>query len=253
MYDNYFSWLDSLSQLSAKEYLQNEVALEKYKKERRKLNDFAISITAAASAAFFVGVYVLAVPGVVASRGILEYSTPIDFIVKVMEILLEEFKAEGITITPRVKTAEGMIDLLIRTADRRYFALMLRSNGDSKVNWREDRQELFVMNKRTAKWTGIYSLGQKISKIMLHLKAEKNSLMGSSNNERKKGFTKAIVLMGKTRVDPNHNPDFLVVFGQAQVLRIRGESTLYVVDFANLANFLRKHENKPSIRPTMVE
>ena len=247
MYDNYFSWLDSLSQLSAKEYLQNEVALEKYKKERRKLNDFAISITAAASAAFFVGVYVLAVPGVVASRGILEYSTPIDFIVRVMEVLLEEFKSEGITITPRVQTPEGTIDLLIKTADRRYFALMLRSNGDSKVTWREDRQELFVMNKRTAKWIGIYSLGQKINKIMLHLKAERNSLMGTSNNEIKKGFTKGIVLMGKTRLDPSHNPDFLVAFGQAQVLRIRGESTLYVVDFADIANFLKKHDRKASI------
>jgi hypothetical protein len=239
MYDNYFSWLDSLSQPAAKEYLQNEAALEKYKKERRKLNEIAIGGTAAASAAFFAGVYVLALPGVI--------------IAKVMEMLLEEFKDEGTTITPRVKTAEGMIDLLIRTGDRRYFALMLRSNGDSKVSWREDRQELFVTNKRTAKWIGIYSLGQTLSKAMLHLKAEKNSLMGTSNNEIKKGFTKGIILMGKTRVDPNHNPDFLVVFGQAQVLRIRGESTLYVVNFANLANFLRKHDNRPSISAPMRE
>ena len=242
MYDNYFSWLDSLSQLSAKEYLQNEVALEKYKKERRKLNDFAISITAAASAAFFVGVYVLAVPGVVASRGILEYSTPIDFIVKVMEILLEEFKAEGITITPRVKTAEGMIDLLIRTADRRYFALMLRSNGDSKVNWREDRQELFVMNKRTAKWTGIYSLGQKISKIMLHLKAEKNSLMGSSNTERNKITVKAIVLTSKTKIDPDNDPLVLVNFSSSKVLRVQADTVIHIVNQEDLVNFL----NSPS-------
>lgn len=253
MYDNYFSWLDSLSQPAAKEYLQNEAALEKYQKERRKLNEIAIGGTVASSTSFFAGVYVLALPGVIISRAILEYSTPIDYIAKVMEMLLEEFKDEGITITPRVKTAEGMIDLLIRTGDRRYFALMLRSNGDSKVNWREDRQELFVTNRRTAKWIGIYSLGQKISKIMLHLKAERNSLMGTSNNEIKKGFTKGIILMGKTRVDPNHNPDFLVVFGQAQVLRIRGESTLYVVDFANLANFLRKHDSKAGLLSTIGE
>ena len=240
MYDNYFSWLDSLSQPAAKEYLQNEAALEKYKKERLKLNDFTIASTAASSAAFFMGVYVLALPGVSIGSAIIEYATPIDYIAKVMEMLLEEFKDEGITITPRVKTAEGMIDLLIRTGDRRYFALMLRSNGDSKVSWREDRQELFVTNKRTAKWIGIYSLGQTLSKVMLHLKAEKNSLMGTSNSEIKKGFTKGIILMAKTRVDPNHHPDFLVIFGQAQVLRIRGESTLYVVDFANLANFFAK-------------
>ena len=253
MHDNYFSWLDSLSQPAEKEYLQNEAALEKYKKERLKLNNFAIATSAAGRAAFFTGVYVLAIPEVITCMTIMEYATPIDYIAKVMEMLLEEFKDEGITITPRVKTAEGMIDLLIRTGDRRYFALMLRSNGDSKVSWREDRQELFVTNKRTAKWIGIYSLGQTLSKIMLHLKAEKNSLMGTSNSEIKKGFTKGIILMGKTRVDPNHNPDFLVVFGQAQVLRIRGESTLYVVDFANLANFLRKHDNKTGISAPMGE
>jgi hypothetical protein len=247
MYSNYFSWLDSLSQPAEKEYLQNEAVLEKYKKERLKLYNFAIATSAADRTAFFAGVYVLAIPEVLTYMKIIEYSTPIDSIIKVMEMLLKEFKDDGITITPRVKTAEGMIDLLIKTGDRRYFALMLRSNGDSKVSWREDRQELFVTNKRTAKWIGIYSLGQILSKVMLYLKAEKNFLMGTSNSEIKKGFTKGIILMGKTRVDPNHNPDFLVVFGQAQVLRIRGESTLYVVDLANLANFLRKHDNKTSI------
>ena len=165
-----------------------------------------------------------------------------------MEMLLEEFKDQGITITPRVKTPKGMIDLLIRTDDARYFCLMLRSNGDSRVFWNKDRQLFYTRRtgktKGKSKWSGIELLGARLNSMMLSLKAEKNSLLGSSKSDFKKGFVKVIVLTGQTRLDPANDPTLKVNFGRATALKLTEMSTYYVVDHTDLGNFLKKPPEK---------
>lgn len=171
----------------------------------------------------------------------IELSIPIARIVSAIEMLLDEFKDEGITITPRVKTNNGMIDLIIRTADGRYFALLFRSNGASKVLWRADRQEFYTVRKRSKpKWSGLELSGERLNRMMLSLKEQKNLLVASSNTERKKAFMKVIVLSGKTKLDINNDPTLMVKFGRTTALRMSGTSTYYLVDWLNLADFLRK-------------
>jgi hypothetical protein len=169
----------------------------------------------------------------------------VDYLYSVVTTLLENFKDEEITITTRVRTIHGIIDLIIRTADGRYFAVLLRSNGDSRVKWREDRQLFYAVGKRgNSDWSGLELLGDELNRRMLSLKEEKNPLLGVSSAERKKVFTKVIVLMGSTRLDPKHNLDHMVDFGRTIALRMMRGSTYYLVDEKNFTDFLRKPSEK---------
>lgn len=225
-------------------YLQNEDALAFFKKKQLDWNNILIA-TSSATALGFLGMPLVALLGSIGTALSIELSIPIDRIVSVMEMLLEEFKDEGITIIPRVKANNGTIDLIIRTSDGRYFAFLLRSNGDSRVKWREDRQQFYTVGKgRNSKWSGLELLGDELNRIMLSFKEEKNLILGLSNSERKKAFTKAIVLTSKTRLDPNNAPEHLITFGRTTALRMMGKSTYYLVDRANLADFLRKPVEK---------
>ena len=225
-------------------YLQNEEALKYFKKKQSDWNSILVA-TAGAIALGFLGLPIVAVFGSIGTLLSIDLSVPIDRIISVMEMLLDAFKEEGITITPRVKTNNGTIDLLIRTADGRYFVVLLRSNGDSRVKWREDRQQFHTVGKgRNSKWSGLELLGDELNRMMLSLKEEKNPLVAISNSERKKAFTKAIVLTSKTRLDPNNDPERLVTFGRTIALRMMGKSTYYLVDRANLADFLKKPVEK---------
>ena len=225
-------------------YLQNEEALKYFKKKQSDWNSILVA-TAGAIALGFLGMPVVAVLASIGTLLSIDLSVPVDRIISVMEMLLDAFKEEGITITPRVKTTNGTIDLLIRTNDGRYFVVLLRSNGDSRVKWREDRQQFYTVGKgRNSKWSKLELLGDELNRMMLSLKEEKNPLVAISNSERKKAFTKAIVLTSKTRLDPNNDPERLVAFGRTIALRMMGKSTYYLVDRANLADFLRKPVGK---------
>lgn len=221
-------------------YLQNEDALNFFKKKQSDWNKVLIG-TASATTFGLIGMPLVSLFGSIGTFLSIELSLPIDRIVSVMEMLLDEFKEEGITIIPRVKANNGTIDLVVRTNDGRYFAFLLRSNGDSRVKWREDRQQFYTVGRgRNSKWSGLESLGDELNRMMLSFKEEKSLLLGLSNSERKKAFTKAIVLTSKTRLDPNNDPERLITFGRTTALRMMGKSTYYLVDRANLADFLRK-------------
>ena len=221
-------------------YLQNYQALEYFKKKQSDWNKILMGV-AGASTLGFAGVPLIALFGGLGTALSIELSIPIDRIVKVMEILLNEFSKEGITIIPRVKGDDGTIDLFIKTTDGRYFALMLRSNGDSRIKWRKDRQQFFTVGKgKNSTWGRLELLGDELNRIMLNFKKEKNPIVGFNKAERNRAFTKVIVLTGKTRLDPNNDPELIVPFGHTTALRITGKSTYYVVNLADLGNFLKK-------------
>jgi hypothetical protein len=225
-------------------YLQNEAALKYFQKKQSDWNSILMA-TSSTAVLGFLGMPVVALVGAIGSLLSIELSISVDRIVSVMEILLEEFKDEGITVTPRVKTNTGMIDLIVRTADGRYFALLLRSNGESKVIWRSERQEFYTVRKGSkSKWSGLELSGERLNSMMLFLKEQKNPLVASSNAERKKGFTKVVVLTGKTKLDINNDPTLVVNFGRTTALRMSETSTYYLVERANLADFLRKPVEK---------
>ena len=243
-FDDDFGFDDALFQTGQSKtengYLQDEQALNFFKKKLLGWNKVAMA-GAGAGAVGLMGMPLVTVAGAAVAGIANELSFPIERIVSVMQMLLEEFKEEGITITPQLKTEQGIIDLLIKTADGRYFAFMLRSNGESRIKWREDRQGLFAIKKGgTREWSDGNSLGKKMDSSILALKEQKNPLFGNSNTERKKTTIKGIILTAKTRIDPNNDPALLVDFGRTKALRVKTDTILYLVDKANVADFLKK-------------
>jgi hypothetical protein len=174
-----FGFDNSLAQTGVNGYLQNEKALKYYTEKLSEWNKVAMA-GAGVAAVGFLGMPIVTLAGAVTTGTANKLSMPLDRIVSIIEMLLEEFKEEGITITPQVKTEKGLIDLLIRTADGRYFAFMLRSNGESKIKWREDRQGLFAIKKGgTREWSDGNSLGKKMDSSILYLKEQKNHRQGN--------------------------------------------------------------------------
>jgi hypothetical protein len=242
------SFDDNLFQSSAIQsetgYLQNDLALQYLKKKQANWDKILVGMSGASTLGL-IGLPLVALFGGLGTAVSIELSIPIDQLIKVMDMLLNEFKDEGITITPRIQTKEGLIDLIVKTADGRYFAFLLRSNGKSKVRWRQDSQQFFVVRKNgRPRWSGLNLLGNKLNSMILSIKAEENHLLGQSKKERKKGLIKAIVLVGQTTIDPNNDPQHLVTVGQATALKISGETTYFLVNQQDLVKFLKK-PNQP--------
>ena len=243
---DFIGWIKSLRQTGEKEYLQNEKALNDLKEKQTKLNDVLMISGGLATAGMLVS-SPTALVGAASALFALEASIPVDRLISVVEMLLTAFGKEGITITPCIKTDEGLIDLLVRMPDRRTFAFMLRSNGDSLVKWREDRQDFFISirkkgGKKITKWKDLLQLSRRLNIMTLLLKKQKNPLMGSSNTERNKITVKAIVLTSKTKVDPDNDQSVLVDFNSSKVLRVQADTVIHIVNQEDLVNFL----NSPS-------
>ena len=234
--NKYTSWLEELFQKGENPYLQNHEALI-YLKNIQSWYNAAIKAGVGASGVGTVAAPPMALIGGLFSLTVLELSLRVDRLVSVIEELL---KINEITVTPSVRTGEGIIDLFVMMPDRRCFALALKSNKNSRVKWREDQQEFFTItprkNKaaRVKKWSDLIKTGQDLNIRTLSLKQEKSYLLKGSKNI----ITKAIILTSKTQVDSSNDPALFVDFGQTTALRVHAGSYIYVLEQAKILNFL---------------
>jgi hypothetical protein len=240
---------ESFIQTGEEGYLQNRIALE-YLQNQESIWKNVVSFSTTISAGTFLIIYIPLIT-LVASLIVtvsLEFLARVGRLCAVIEVLLDHFGDDGIIITPRIKTTEGIIDLLVKMPDRRTFAFMLRSKGESLVKWREDRQEFFVSSNRRkgkkslTKWDELTKLNKKLAKMTLTVKHEHPTLVGTSNTERNKLIVKAMILTSKTSIDPENDPSLLVNFGRAEVLKVKLDAVSYVVNKDDLTKFLHAPE-----------
>lgn len=232
----YTSWLEELFQKDENPYLQNHEALI-YLKKIQSWYNAAIAAGVGTSSVGTVAAPPIALIGGLFSLTVIELSLRVDRLVSVIEELL---KIDGIIITPSVTTDEGNIDLLVMMPDRRCFAFALKSNKDSRVKWREEDQMFFAVtprkdkSARVKKWSDLIKTGQDLNTRTLALKKEKSYLLKGS----KSIITKCIILTGKTKIDPNHDPALFVDFGETTALRVHAGSYIYVLEQAKIIDFL---------------
>ncbi len=229
---------EELLQTGEKPYLQNWDSLDYYKKIQFRYN----AAIAGAGTVMLAGAAFppIGLAGGTATLAMLEFSIRVDRLVSTIEKLLD---IDGIIVTPRVRTKEGTIDLLVKMPDKRTFIFALRSKKDSRVKWREEKQDFFAVmprkgGTRVEKWSNLLKSGQDLNKMALSLKKEKSYLFGASGTERNSPITKAIVLTSRTIVDPNNDPALFVDFGQTKALRVHAGSYMYVVEQKDLIKFL---------------
>jgi hypothetical protein len=92
-----------ISQHLSSEYLQNYEALKDLKEKQSQMNNIS-RIAEMISSLNSECNPLLTTVGTTRALLVNELSTPTNRMIPIMEMLLEEFKAEGITITPRVET-----------------------------------------------------------------------------------------------------------------------------------------------------
>lgn len=241
--NKYNPWLEILAQTGKKTYSQNQEAFS----DLKNLQAFCNTTIAAGGGFGVTGMFLnpaLGLVGGFVSLTIIELAKPVDRLVSVMEDLL---KIDGIIVTPRIKTEHGTIDLLVKMPDRRRFAFALRSKLNSRIKWRKDEQMFFAntsrksgSSKRIKKWPELLEVGQNLNKSIISLNKQKNYLLGASGSEFRLPVVKAIVLTSSTTVDPANEPDLFVDFGATRVLKIKSESNIYVLHQSDLIKFLAK-------------
>lgn len=224
------------------EHLQNYAALKMLENERMTFIEacgVGATLTIGTSAVLPLPFGLVSIPIGVLTKFCLDRVAKISTISLVMEMLLEHFGDEGIKITPRIATDSAIIDLFIKMPDKRPFALMLRSTGESIVRWRADRKQFYATRKRKgAKVWDSPSKAIEQLKTIKYLSKQKSPILGATNNERSKFITKAVVLMGGTRIDPNFTPELLNDFGRTKALTICDNGLTYLVQKDNLIDFL---------------
>ncbi len=246
--------ISDIEQTRESGYLQNDEAL-KYLKEKQDFWKNLAKISAGvASGGAVISNPIVGLGGAIGSLKAIDESLTIDRLVSITEMLLNTFRDEGIVLTPRVKTNEGMIDLFVKTSDGRNFAFLLRSKGTARVKWREDRQDFCIYSQqkngrtRIEKWSELVRVGRQLNQATLLLKKEKDPIKGQNGGELRKPVTKAIVLTGKTIVDPNNDPALFLDFGLLKqeskaVIRVLIGTAIHLVSHENLVNFLRQPES----------
>lgn len=232
----YNSWLEELFKVGEQPYRQNQEALEYLK----NLQGWYNKVIVAGGGWLCVGAAInppIGLAGGIVTLTINELGIRVDRLVATIEELL---KIEGITVTPSVKTDRGTIDLLVQTPDRRCFAFALKSKKDSRVKWREDRQDFFATSPGKGKmpvvkkWSDLTKTAQDLNTRTLALKKEKSYLLRGGKNI----ITKAIVLTSKTTVDPNNDSSLFVDFGQIKALRVHVGSYIYMIERAEILKFI---------------
>jgi hypothetical protein len=241
--NNYRSWLESLFQTGEEPYLQNQEALDFLKREQARYH----AVIAESGTVLVPGAATVPSGDAVGLTAI-DFSKPVDRLISVVETLL---KIDGIRVTPRVKTDEGTIDLLVKMPDRRGFVFALRSKQNSRVKWRKEEQDFFAITPRKGKtarvkkWSDLVKSGQDLNKMTLALKKHKSYLLGESRTERHYPFTKAIVLTSTTKIDPNNDLDLFVDFGKTKALRVHVGSYMYILEQEEIIKFLAPVRKSP--------
>jgi hypothetical protein len=171
-----------------------------------------------------------------------EYEVRMSRLISTIEMLLTYFGDDGIKATLRVKTNENdIIDFFVKMPDGRQFAIVLRSNGNAFLKWREDKRSFYVYKKGRKgmnKWDSMNSAIDKL-KSTIDLKKQKSPLLGLTRSEQNRPINKVIVLCDGTKIATNNLPEYWTDFGLTKALRIYKDSLTYVVEQDNLIDFLQ--------------
>ena len=119
---------------------------------------------------------------------------------------------------------------------------MLRTNGNCKVKWREDKQQFYIYKpgKGSLQWDALSRAGGKLKSI-IDLKVNKNPLLGTSRADRDRTITRAVVLFGDTTIHPDHELE-LSDYGRTKALRVYKGTLFYVLEREHLIDFLQLPE-----------
>jgi hypothetical protein len=177
-----------------------------------------------------------------AQKRLTEAITRVNRLTNTIELLLTSFGDNGLKLTIEIKTEFGVIDLFVKMADQRNFALMLRSNKNNYILWDETRKQFYLRHtgmRGLKHWSTTTQLLETFDKQTNWLQKVKSPIIGATAAQRKKPIIRAIVLTGATELDKlHHDPEVRVNFGHTRVVKIDAGYTTYLLEATDLIKFL---------------
>lgn len=189
-----------------------------------------------------------------AQKRLIEAITRVNRLTNTIELLLTSFGDNGLKLTIEVTTEFGVIDLFVKMADQRNFALMLRSNESNHILWDEPRKQFYLRHtgigglkhgstttqiRGLKHWSTTTQILETFDKRTNWLQKVKSPIIGATAAQRKKPIIRAIVLTGATQLDKlHHDPEARVNFGHTRVVKIDAGYTTYLLQSADLVKFL---------------
>jgi hypothetical protein len=177
-----------------------------------------------------------------AQKRITEAITRVNRLTNTIELLLTSFGDNGLKLTIEIKTEFGVIDLFVKMADQRNFALMLRSNESNHILWDETRKQFYLRHtgmRGLKYWSTTTQILETLEKQTNWLQKVKSPIIGATAAQRKKPIIRAIVLTGATELDKiHHDPEARVNFGHTRVVKIDVGYTTYLLQATDLIKFL---------------
>jgi hypothetical protein len=177
-----------------------------------------------------------------AHKRLTEAITRVNRLTDTIALLLTSFGDDGLKLTIEVTTEFGVIDLFVKMADQRNFALMLRSNDSNHILWDETQKQFYLRHtgiRGLKHWSTTTQILKTFDKRTNWLQKVKSPIIGATAAQRKKPIIRAIVLTGATQLDKlHHDPEARVNFGHTRVIKIDVGYTTYLLQSADLVKFL---------------
>jgi hypothetical protein len=218
--------------------LHNHAALEQLKQERDRLS-IEVAATGAAGIATSLAVspiglffFALAYPPTIQIEKLTR-------IINVMEELLTEFEPMGIQIYPAME-AEGennAIDLFLRFPRQLHIFISIRSKGDAKVSFHEDKKSLYVRREKKGKKDWNPCPLTELNSYTTWLNRQRLRFNMSSKEARNVPLTKLLVLWEPTKLE-DHPQHLYLNIGSVEVVGFRHRGLAFVYQREDVTKFV---------------
>lgn len=152
--------------------------------------------------------------------------------------ILDEFEEMGVETLPLIEVPGYQpIDLFVRFPGKEFLLFAIRSFGDSKIIYQEQKQLLCCKRRGSFKRWNPDPM-QELSEQAYWLRKNRRDLFGSSNGTRKP-IAKVLILYPPTRLD-EHREELYATVGSSKFLFIsREEGACYAINLAQVTDFIR--------------
>lgn len=159
---------------------------------------------------------------------------------KVLPLLLEEFKSEGIQVFPFPGGEDNHIDLFVRFPRITHLFISIRSLGDREVVYNEAKEILQVRKKNKnglTTWKPCPLL--ELAAYEKWLNKNRDQFLMSSREATKTPTAKVLVLWPPTKAAANLNEHLYSEVGSMRILALRRKGTMFVISKEEINEFVR--------------
>lgn len=187
--------------------------------------------------AFFSPFALAGIPPTTATLNLIQKTAQIE---RVIPTLLEAFEKEGVQVFASLDIGgQQDLDLFVRFPDKTFFAIAIRSKGESKIVFSENVEDLRVKRKggsASNKWKP--NPLQELNDQELWLRKNRRDLFGGSSRDSRRPLVKVLALWGDTKLGLHSEPLYSKI-GNNPYLILRKSGAVCLLEESQLVSFIR--------------